>query len=129
MLNYEILLKDYVKEFVSRVDSRQTDRLPKWLMAHVELLRQTTIAIDEENERKIAVKPPRINMTMNSSEAIICFMAWLTSRKESVAVGAKEDCSIIADKIGAFRSVNRLPEARGAVLRSYQIPRESENER
>lgn len=123
MINYEILLKDYVKEFVARVDARRSDRLPKWLLSRIELLRQTTIAIDEENARKIAVKDPRINLTMNSSEAIICFMGWLTSRNETTQVGRHEDCSIVAERIGEFRHVNRLPEARGAVIRSYKIPR------
>lgn len=50
--------------------------------------------------------------TWNQSESIFAFMAWLTTREESLTVGAKHDAAPIPPLIGAFMNRHKLPEVR-----------------
>lgn len=48
--------------------------------------------------------------TLNSSEAVYGFAAWLTTRKEKTIMSAKNDSAIIADLVKQFCEVNNLPK-------------------
>lgn len=48
--------------------------------------------------------------TLNPSEAVYGFAAWLTCRKEKTIMSASDDAAIIADLVAQFCEVNNLPE-------------------
>lgn len=48
--------------------------------------------------------------TLSSSEALFGFMAWLTSRKEILTIGATEDCAPFPELIKEFCERNNLVE-------------------
>lgn len=49
---------------------------------------------------------------LSGSEAVYGFAAWLTCRNESVVFSARDDAAIVADLVGEFCKVNKLPEPR-----------------
>ncbi len=49
---------------------------------------------------------------MNGSESIFGFVGWLTTRRESITMGAAYDAAAPCDLIAEFCRVNNLPEPR-----------------
>lgn len=48
-------------------------------------------------------------MTLNPSEAVYGFAAWLTTREKKIIMGASADCAPIADLVKQFCETNNLP--------------------
>ena len=42
---------------------------------------------------------------------IACFAGWLTAKKESIAIGASEDCGVVAELVAEYCTEQKLPEA------------------
>lgn len=48
--------------------------------------------------------------TLNPSEAVYGFAAWLTSRDEKTIMSSKDDAAEVADLVSQFCEVNNLPD-------------------
>ena len=48
--------------------------------------------------------------TLNPSEAVYGFAAWLTTREDETVMGASNDCAPIAEKVKQFCEANNLPD-------------------
>ena len=48
--------------------------------------------------------------TLNASEAVYGFAAWLTCRKEKTVMSAADDAAVISDLVAQFCETNNLPE-------------------
>ena len=48
--------------------------------------------------------------TLNASEAVYGFAAWLTTREEKTTMSAANDSGVVAELVGQFCKVNSLPE-------------------
>ena len=48
--------------------------------------------------------------TLNPSEAVYGFAAWLTCRKEKTVMSASDDAAIIVELVAQFCETNNLPE-------------------
>ena len=51
--------------------------------------------------------------TLNPSEAVYGFAAWLTCRDEKTVMSASDDAAVVADLVVQFCQVNNLPEVSG----------------
>lgn len=49
---------------------------------------------------------------LSASEALFGFAGWLTSRSKRTVMSGKDDAAVIADLVGEFCNVNKLPEPR-----------------
>lgn len=48
--------------------------------------------------------------TLNPSEAVYGFAAWLTTRSESIIIGSNHNATPIVDLVASFCKENNLPE-------------------
>lgn len=58
----------------------------------------------------ISKERDKLKETLNPTEAVYGFAAWLTCRKEKTIMSASDDSAIIADLVKQFCEVNNLPE-------------------
>ncbi len=49
---------------------------------------------------------------LSASEALYGFMGWLTTRQETIKVGASHECGPVADVVKEFCAANYLAEPR-----------------
>lgn len=76
----------------------------------------------DEAERRIDIHP------MTPAEAVYGVFAWLSMRKEALAVGAEHECGVLAEMAGEFCRVNGLGEPTSSWPESLTIPNEDEKE-
>ena len=62
---------------------------------------------------------------ITASEALYGFMGWLTTRQESLSVGAHHECAPAADAIKEFCNANGLAEPRDGWEKNFVHPNES----
>jgi len=60
---------------------------------------------------------------LNSSEAIMAFLAWLTTRENSVTFGANEECSVAVELFTEFTDHNNMPEVRDNYTNNFTMPK------
>ncbi len=57
-----------------------------------------------------------------ASEALYGFMGWLTTRQETMSVGANHECAPVADAIKAFCDANDLTQPRDGWEKNFVYP-------
>lgn len=57
--------------------------------------------------------------TLNPSEAVYGFAAWLTTRREKTVMSASDDAAPIVELIKQFCEANNLPESIGTMAHQF----------
>lgn len=52
----------------------------------------------------------KVAKTLNPSEAVYGFAAWLTTRSESITIGSVHDAAPVTDLVNTFCKINNLPK-------------------
>jgi len=60
---------------------------------------------------------------LTSSEAIMAFITWLTTRKEKVSFGANEECSVAVELFTEFTDHNNMPYLRANYTDYFTMPK------
>jgi len=59
---------------------------------------------------------------LNSSEAVMAFLTWLTSRSDKVSFGENEECSVAVELYTEFTDHNRMPYLRANYTDYFSMP-------
>lgn len=61
---------------------------------------------------------------LNSAEAVLGFLAWLTCREQEVTFSSKQNASIAVELFEKFQRVNNLPNVREDYYKILKHPKE-----
>ncbi|KKL70064.1 hypothetical protein LCGC14_2108630 [marine sediment metagenome] len=65
---------------------------------------------------------------ISASEALFGFMGWLTTRDETLMIGAQHECSPVADVVKEFCDANSLEEPRDNWHHHFVHPKEKRDD-
>lgn len=61
---------------------------------------------------------------LNSAEAVIGFLSWLTSREQDVTFSSRHNAGIAVELFEKFQQVNNLPEVRPNYYKILKHPQD-----